>query len=102
MSFGLVCGQKKPPEGGFFLAPELTCWPLQRVKRQLLQQLPWRQPWLRRRLVRWQPQERVQRPVPVLVQGLALLFCHKRQGLRLRSGLPKRGTCSFDITFSVN
>ena len=50
----------------------------------LLMRQRWQQRWRRRRPVRWQPQLRVQRPVLVLVQELALLFCHKRRGLRLR------------------
>ena len=62
----------------------LTCWRRQREKKLLLLRQRWQQPWRRRRPVRWQPQQRVQQPVPVPAQELELLFCHKRRGLRRR------------------
>ena len=87
MSLGRVLDIKKATQGWLFLSLRLTCWRRQREKRLLLLRQRWQQPWRRRRPVRWQPQLRVlrvQQPAPVPARELALLFCHKRQGLRLR------------------
>ena len=84
MSLGRVLDVKKATRGWLFLSLRLTCWRRQREKKLLLLRQRWQQPWRRRRPVRWQPQLRVLQPVLVLVQELALLFCHKRRGLRRR------------------
>lgn len=84
MSLGWALGTKKATRGWLFLSLRLTCWRRQREKKLLLLRQRWQQRWRRRQPVRWQPQQRVLRPVPVPVQALALLFCHKRRGLRLR------------------
>ena len=87
MILGRVLHIKKATQGWLFLSLRLTCWRRQREKKLLLLRQRWQQRWRRRRPVRWQPQLRVlrvQQPGLVPAQELALLFCHKRRGLRRR------------------